>query len=87
LDCKVCWHHPDPESNPLTQELIDWADVIIVMDPIHSRYIHAHFQCDPGKIQILNIADRFFRDDPELISILQKKVPQILAARQDFDTA
>ncbi len=69
---------PDPQGNPLTQELIDWADLIIVMEPIHSQYIRSHFRCSPDKIRVLNIADRYFRDDPELVSILQRKVPQLL---------
>jgi len=69
---------PDPKGNLLTQELIDWADLIIVMEPIHSQYIHSHFQCSPDKIRTLNIADIYFRDDPELISILRMKVPSIL---------
>ena len=62
----------------MTQELIDWADLIIVMEPIHSQYVHAHFRCNPDKIRILNIADIYFRDDPELVSELRKKVPPIL---------
>ena len=69
---------PDPQGNPLTQELIDWADLIIVMEPIHSQYIDSHFQCSPDKIRILNIADRYFRDDPKLVSILRMKGPSIL---------
>jgi predicted protein tyrosine phosphatase len=62
----------------LTQELIDWADVIIVMEPIHSQYIHANFQRGTGKVHILDIADIYFRNDPELIRELLKKVPFIL---------
>jgi len=69
---------PHPKGNPLTQELIDWADLIIVMEPIHSQYIHAKFRCGRDKIRILNIADIYFRDDPRLISILRMKVPPIL---------
>ena len=69
---------PHSEGNSLTQELIDWADLIMVMEPIHSQYIHAHFRCSPDKIRILNIADIYFRDDPELVSELRKKVPPIL---------
>ncbi len=69
---------PDPTGNPLTQELIDWADVIIVMEPIHSEYITSHFQCSPEKIRLLNIPDKYFRDDPELITVLRRKVPQLL---------
>ena len=69
---------PVPQGNSLTQELIDWADLIIVMESIHNQYIHAHFRCSPDKIRILNIPDRYFRDDPELVSILRRKVPQLL---------
>lgn len=69
---------PEPPGNLLTQELIDWADVVLVMEPIHSQYIHSHFQCGAEKMRILHIADRYSRDDPELASTLQKKVPPIL---------
>ncbi len=50
---------PDPRGRLLTQELIDWADLIIVMEPTHGEYITSHFQCSPDKIRILNIADRY----------------------------
>jgi predicted protein tyrosine phosphatase len=69
---------PDPGRIPLTQELIDWADLVIVMEPIHGQYITSHFRCRPDKIRILNIADRYFRDDPELVRELRRKVPPIL---------
>jgi predicted protein tyrosine phosphatase len=69
---------PEPHCNPLTQELIDWADVIIVMERMHSEYIHANFQRGAGKVHVLNIPDRYFRDDPELIRILRERVPLIL---------
>jgi len=64
--------------NPLTQQLIDWADVILVMEPVHAKYIRAHFNCDPDKIRVLNIVDRYFRDDPKLIRLLEEKVTPIL---------
>jgi predicted protein tyrosine phosphatase len=44
---------PDSEGNPLTQELIDWADLIIVMEPIHNQYIKGHFLCWPYKIRTI----------------------------------
>ena len=69
---------PHSEGNSLTQELIDWADLIMVMEPIHSPYIHAHFRSSPDKIRILNIADIYFREDPELVIELRRKVPPIL---------
>ncbi|MGO9643753.1 MAG: phosphotyrosine protein phosphatase [Candidatus Bathyarchaeia archaeon] len=69
---------PDSEVTPLSQVLIDWADLVIVMEPIHSQYIHANFQCNPNKIYVLNIADRYFREDPELIRELRRKVTPLL---------
>jgi predicted protein tyrosine phosphatase len=69
---------PDPTGNPLTQELVDWADLILVMEVAHGDYICSHFQCSPQKVRILNIPDRYFREDPELVRLLQKKVPPVL---------
>lgn len=71
---------PDSGGNPLTQDLIDWANIVIVMEPMHSQYIHAHFRCGPDKIQVLNIPDKYFREDPELVRELRKKVPSILGS-------
>ncbi len=69
---------PDPTGNPLTQELVDWADLILVMEVAHRDYICSHFQCSPQKVRILNVPDRYFREDPELVRLLQKKVPPVL---------
>jgi len=69
---------PDPQGKLLTQELVKWADLLIVMEKGHSEYITSHFQCSPDKIRILNIADRYFRDDPQLVTELRRKVPPIL---------
>jgi predicted protein tyrosine phosphatase len=69
---------PNSRGKQVTQELIDWADIIIVMEEIHSQYIHTHFQCNSDKIRILNITDIYFRDDPELVKQLHAKVPSIL---------
>ena len=62
----------------MAQELIDWATLVIVMEPMHSQYICAHFLCDPDKIRVLNIADKYFQQDPELVRELRKKIPSIL---------
>ena len=69
---------PEPDGNGLSQKLIDWADVVIVMEPLHGEFIRANFQRARDKIQILCIPDRYFRDDPELRRELLKKVPPIL---------
>jgi predicted protein tyrosine phosphatase len=82
-DARSAGTMPNLEGKPLTQELIDWADAIIVMERIHSQYIQARFRCGKGKVHVLNLADRYFRDDPQLIRELLKKVPPILGKYQD----
>lgn len=69
---------PFPGRNPLTQQLVDWADLIIVMEPHHAEHILVHFKTNPNKIKVLNIPDRYFRNDPELIQELKKKALLIL---------
>jgi len=65
---------------PITQELVNWADLIICMEPEHAEFIKSHFNCPAGKLQVLNVEDRYYRNDPELIAELQRRVPQILAS-------
>ena len=69
---------PDLEGKRLTQELIDWADVILVMERLHEVYVRARYRRVSGKIHVLKIGDMYYRDDPELQRELQKKVPPIL---------
>jgi len=69
---------PESGGTPLSQALIDWAELIIVMEPIHSQYIRENFQCGSDKIKVLNIADKYFREDPELIRELRRKVTPLL---------
>jgi predicted protein tyrosine phosphatase len=72
---------PVPGRNALTQELVDWADLVLVMESDHSGFILANFNCNPDKIRVLNISDMYPKDDPELILELQNKVPPILNAK------
>lgn len=69
---------PEPGGNLLSQKLIDWADVIIVMEPMQSQYIQTQFQRATDKIHVLNVPDIYIRDDPRLKRELLKKVPPIL---------
>jgi predicted protein tyrosine phosphatase len=62
----------------LTQGLVNWADLVLVMEPHHADYIYEHFKCTPDKVRILGISDKYIRDDPALIHELQVKVPPIL---------
>jgi predicted protein tyrosine phosphatase len=71
---------PVPEGKPLSQELVDWADIVICMEPEHAEYLEANFHCDPTKLKVLNIEDIYSRYDPELIRQLERRVIPILEA-------
>ena len=71
---------PEVGRNPLTQELIDWADLILVMEPYHYRVIQSEFRTNREKIRVLHIPDIYMRNDPELIGELKRKVIPILDA-------
>jgi predicted protein tyrosine phosphatase len=66
--------------NPLTQDLLDWADLVLVMEPVHAEFIQARLNCNPSKVRVLNIADIYVGDDPELVHELEVKVPPLLEA-------
>jgi len=69
---------PSLGRNALSQNLIDWADLILVMEPQHAEYIDANFKTNPNKLRVLDVSDRFVRDDPELILELRTRVTPIL---------
>lgn len=62
----------------LSQELVDWADLVVCMEEEHRTFLQAYFKCPPEKAKVANIADRYFRDDPELLRELDPKVKPIL---------
>ncbi len=69
---------PSLGRNPISQEVIDWADAVLVMQPVHAEYLYTHFECKPNIIHVLDISDRYVRDDPELIQELQLKAAPFL---------
>ena len=69
---------PSPGRNPLTQRLIDWADLILVMEPEHAEHIRENYNSNDDKIRILNIPDVYARNDPVLIQELKKKALPII---------
>lgn len=64
----------------LTQAQVDWADLILVMEPIHSEYVQTHFKCANKEIEVLNISNRFVNGDPKLINELKTKIIPLLEA-------
>jgi predicted protein tyrosine phosphatase len=62
--------------NPLTADLIAWADVIVTMESHHREHIRKKFKkARPADNRILTlfIPDEYERDDPVLIDLLREK--------------
>ena len=63
----------------LTQELLDWADYVIVMEKYHRNKIRSAFPkvYDTKRIICLYIPDEFDYMQPELIRLLQERFEHI----------
>ena len=69
--------NPDCKT-PVSGDLIQWADVILVMEPSHKKKITRNFGSflRDKKIGVLDIPDHFHFMDPLLVEILKKRVPR-----------
>lgn len=68
---------------PVTPELLEWADVIFVMEKTHQNKLSKKFrQHLKGKrVVCLNIPDEYDFMDPVLVRLLEAKVPPFLGGR------
>ena len=69
------WMHA---RNRISKALIDWADLIFVMESYHKDAILSITPEAERKIIILDIPDVYRRNDPELVDILKKKLAKHL---------
>jgi len=60
--------------NPVSAELVEWADKIFVMEEEHRKFIVQQFPEDAFKITVLDIEDDYYRDDPRLRAVLKEKL-------------
>jgi len=70
-----------PEAeNPVTPELLEWADLIVVMEPVHKRRLGERFQrwLRDKRVVVLGIPDDYDFMAPALVRLLQQKVPPLL---------
>lgn len=67
-------------DNPLTAELIEWADLIFVMEREHKTKLAKAFKQHLGgkRVVCLNIPDNFKFMDPALVKLLNAKVTGFL---------
>ncbi len=62
-------------TNPLTEELVEWADIVFVMEKKHKTLINSHTkEKHEKKVKVLGIPDRFKYYQKELIAILEQKL-------------
>lgn len=70
-------------ENPLTPELLRWADQVFVMEAAHRSKLSARFRPHLGRAKVicLGIPDDYGYMDPELIRLLEAKVARYLPPR------
>ena len=63
-------------ETPISGDLIEWADIILVMEQSHRRKIQKKFReaLKPKRVAVLNIPDHFDFMDPLLVRLLQNRV-------------
>jgi len=76
-DCEVASAGLAPDADEiLTPELVEWADVIFVMEPIHAVTLRRRFRSNlkAARVVCLDIADDYEFMDADLIAKLQARV-------------
>lgn len=79
IECESAGLNNDAE-NPVTPELLEWAEIIFVMEKAHRKKLSSKFKPHLGNTRVicLDIPDEFEYMDPALIEILKSKVTRIL---------
>ncbi|HVP85466.1 MAG TPA: low molecular weight protein tyrosine phosphatase family protein [Rhizomicrobium sp.] len=72
--------NPDAD-NPLGEDLVEWADIIFVMEEAQRQKLASRFRSSLKGVRVicLDIPDKFRAMDPELIRLLKSKVTPHLA--------
>ncbi|MCQ2995187.1 low molecular weight protein tyrosine phosphatase family protein [Pseudomonas syringae] len=67
---------------PVDSELLEWSELVFVMEPAHRRKLRARFAntLKDKRVVCLDIPDDFEYMQPELIEILKAKVHRFLPA-------
>lgn len=67
-------------DNPLTHELVEWADIIFVMEKAHRSKLQQRFKASLKKARVicLDIPDDYEYMDPVLVRLLEERVPRHL---------
>lgn len=66
-----------------TQELVDWADRIFVMDEVHDRHrtrLMGMFEMRGKEVNVLDIPDKYNRGELALVRLLKSKLAKFSIA-------
>ena len=64
---------------PLDEPDLNWADIVAVMEVAHRSAIARRWPHQMSKVRVLDIPDRFRRDDPALRQILESRLGDLLS--------
>ncbi|WP_416306976.1 low molecular weight protein tyrosine phosphatase family protein [Neptunicella sp. SCSIO 80796] len=72
-----CGTNSDAET-PLSGDLVEWADVILVMEKSHKNKVSKKYKelLKNKRLVCLDIPDNYDRMQPELVRLLKNKVPK-----------
>ncbi len=67
-------------ENPLSSEQIEWADIIFVMERTHRSKVQSKYRANLNQKRLicLQIPDDYEFMDPDLVELLNEKVPRHL---------
>jgi predicted protein tyrosine phosphatase len=70
---------PDADM-PLTPDLVEWSDLVFVMEPVHRRRLAQRFRphLKHARVICLDIADDYEFMDPDLVRLLRARVTRHL---------
>ena len=54
----------------VNEEILEWADIIHVMDLSHDKFIAERYPLHLKKVNVVGISDQYDTDDPYLIEII-----------------
>ena len=66
----------------VTPELVEWADIIFVMEKNHKNRLQKKFKkhLDKQRVVCLGIPDEYDYMDQELINIFKNRIPKLLGS-------
>ena len=67
-------------ANPVTDELVEWAELIFVMEKAHRTKLSRRFRKAIGsrRVVCLDIPDDYEFMDPQLVALLKRRVTPLL---------